>query len=236
MKTKKVHKKRLNFKKLIIFLLFLYLIFFFVKSIFSIPIKNIVITGTDYLTDELIINNSKLDSYPSLFKVTKRKIKKNLSNIDLVKDIDLKKSFNGTLTIIVKENKPLFLNLNIDKYILLDGKKINGSFLGVPTLLNYVPDDIYKKFIKKLATVSYENILLISEIEYSPSMSSNNEILDEERFLLRMNDGNTVYINVDNLNNLNYYKEAISPFDYSGILYLDTDSEDNFLFSKYKEG
>ena len=51
MKTKKVKKKKLNFKKLLILILFLYLICYSLYYLFSRPISNIIITGNNFVSD-----------------------------------------------------------------------------------------------------------------------------------------------------------------------------------------
>ena len=47
---------------------------------------------------------------------------------------------------------------------------------------------------------------MISEIEYSVE-KYNDRVVDEERFLLRMIDGNTIYVNLVNIEKLNKYQE-----------------------------
>ena len=57
----------------------------------------------------------------------------------------------------------------------------------------------------------------MSEIEYKP-----NDV-DQERFLIFMNDGNYVYINIKKFQNLNKYLDMLKSFDdKKGILYLDS--------------
>ena len=74
---------------------------------------------------------------------------------------------------------------------------------------------------------------MVSEIEYDPDVKED-VVIDDERFFLKMNDGNSVYINTPNMNKLNKYKEAIaSVYDQTpGILSLDSNSN-NTLFKKY---
>jgi cell division septal protein FtsQ len=57
----------------------------------------------------------------------------------------------------------------------------------------------------------------ISEIKYDP----NN--VDEERFLLTMNDGNYVYLTLSHFDKINSYVDIIKNFEnQKGILYLDS--------------
>ena len=58
----------------------------------------------------------------------------------------------------------------------------------------------------------------ISEIKYDPN-------IDSERFLLTMNDGNYVYVNLKRFKSVNNYLTIISNFkDKKGIIYLDSGS------------
>ena len=100
--------------------------------------------------------------------------------------------------------------------------------------INYVPDKIYKRLTKSLLKVDSDILALISEIEYSPT-KNNDEVIDDTRFILRMNDGNTVYANLLNIKNLNHYKEIYSTLNNEkGSLYLDSSNKENFYFQKYE--
>ena len=79
--------------------------------------------------------------------------------------------------------------------------------------------------------IKKDNISLISEIEYSPSMV-NDKIIDDKRFLFRMNDGNIVYINTINIEKFNNYLDIYEVIVnknglVKGCLYLDSNSENN---------
>ena len=127
--------------------------------------------------------------------------------------------------------KILFYNWSNKKIVLSSGKEIdyNKEYLGIPTLINYVPDEIYEEFINKLNLIDRETISLVSEIEYSPS-TVNDKVIDDKRFLFRMNDGNTVYINTINIEKFNNYLEIYEVIvnkngNVTGCLYLDSNSE-----------
>ena len=86
-----------------------------------------------------------------------------------------------------------------------------------PTLINYVPDTIYLEFIESMKKIDKDILNRISEIKYDP-----NDV-DDRRFLLTMNDGNYVYININRFNNLNMYQKLITKLmGKKGILYLDS--------------
>ena len=84
-------------------------------------------------------------------------------------------------------------------------------------MINYIPEDIEAKFIKKFSKVDSNIISLISEIEYSKTE------FDSERFLLYMSDENLVYITVSKTELLNKYIDIVKTIEgKKGILYLDS--------------
>ena len=217
--TKKVKVKKFSFKRLIILLLILYVLIYSLYYIFRMPIKNIYIKGTTLITDNEIITAAGIKNYPSIFKVTNHQMK----------------NLFGKLTLEISEYKILFYNLNTQKIVLEGNVEIedDNSYKGIPTLINYVPDHIYKKLLKAILKVDSDVLSSISEIEYSPS-KSNEEMIDETRFILRMNDTNTVYANLINIKNLNHYEEIYSTLNnQKGNLYLDSSNEENFYFQAY---
>ena len=232
---KKKSKRKINIIALVVILLALYLVFSFVYYIMTLPIKNIYIEGNTYIKDVEIIETAKIKNYPSLIKISRRKVKKNLLKNEFINSVTIKKKLNGTIKIIVDESKPLFYNRTNKKLVLLNGKEVDGSSLNdkVPSLINIVPNDIYKKLIKAFEKVDYNIITQISEIEYDPDII-NGKTIDPDRFYLRMVDGNSVYINPVNIKRLNNYFDVYDrlPEGVKGTLYFDSNSDNN-MFKKY---
>ena len=86
----------------------------------------------------------------------------------------------------------------------------------VPRLINYVPDNKYKSFIKGMAQIEEDILGKISDIEYKPND------YDKDRFLLYMDDGNMVYLTLTKFDMINYYNDVLSQLENRhGILYLD---------------
>ena len=234
MKKKKVIKRKIKWKVLlkIFFLLFgVGLIFFYLMNVRT---KHIVISGNSLVSDNEIIITAGFKNYPYLFRVSNKEIKERLESIPLLTNIKVQKSLLGTLTIYVEETKPLFYNRNNDRLVLSDGKEVTSDILdGVPTLINYVPDTLYDRLVEELASIDKNVLTLISEIEYQP-WQSNDVMIDDTRFFLRMTDGNSVYVNLINLQKLNTYIEIFASLeDKKGILYLDS-SSDKISFSLYE--
>ncbi len=214
-------KRRINKKALIVIILILYLIIMIFYYVYKMPIKNIIINGNNLLNDSEIISSVGLNDYPNLFKVSTKKIEKKLEKLDLVISADVDKNLFGTIYIDIEEAQILFLNKTNNKLVLSNKKEISEiSYSGIPTLINYVPSDIYANLIEQMSKIDGEIIALISEIEYNPDVKEDITINDN-RFILKMNDGNLVYIDIVNFTNLKMYKTIYSNLETSGIIHLD---------------
>ncbi len=243
MENKRVKKvRRLNVKALIILLLIIYIIVMFLCTLINRPITNIYINNTNLLTDNEIIEISGIKDYPPIFKVSVKKIEDKIKKLELVNDVKVKKTIGGKLIIDVDEAIPLFYNRNTDKVYLSNLKEVenNTKFLGIPTLVNYVPKDLLKNFGKAFKNIDVNIIRMINEIEYDPDISEG-VVIDENRFKLRMNDGNLVYVDTINMERLNDYISINASIvagvgDKKGTLYLDGFiSNDNNLFVPFGE-
>ena len=201
---KKKAKKKIRFGGILVLILFGYLLFSLVSYLAKMPIKQIEIKNNYYLTDDYIINLLDLNN-KKLLEFSTHRAEKKLNKEDLVITSDVKKNIFGKIVIDVNEEKILFYNWN-NKKIILKTEEIDyqDTYLGVPALINYVPSDVYKEFVKKYSELDRNIIAMISEIEYDPD-KLNDVVLDETRFLLRMNDGIKVYVNVYNLKKMNNY-------------------------------
>ena len=122
--TKK--KKNIRFRTVLFFLLFGYLVIMCAYYIYKLPIKNIYITGNSLVSDQDIIDAANLKSYPSIHKYSRRKIAKNIKQLDLINDVKVKKNIFGKVTIIVDEAKPIFYYRTDDKaQNKSDGSKVS---------------------------------------------------------------------------------------------------------------
>lgn len=218
-------KKKLNVRKLFVFILFLYLFFAFFYTLIKMPIKNIIITGNNLVKDYEIIEAADIKDYPSILTLKTRKIKKELESMPLIKTAEVKRNLKFQLKINITENKIVCLYKSTDKYLLDDGSSLdnNKTYEGIPTLINYTPEDVLKEFLSGLGTLDYGTIGGISEISYSPTTNEKNETIDSTRFILKMNDGITVYVNTAKINLLKQYQKIYASLeDKKGILHLDS--------------
>lgn len=209
-------KRKLKVKNLLLSFLFIILILLAIAFLTDIKINNIVIKGNTLYSDWEIIEMAQLDDYPSSLKTLSSSIEKRLLKDNYVKDVKVQRPSLTKVIINIEENLPLFYYLPAEKTILADKTEVEDNF-PVPTVINYVPDKIYFKFLKAISSVDYDIVKRISEIKYDP-----NEV-DEGRFFLTMNDGNQVYLTLNKFDKIDNYLDIIKEFDNKkGILYLDS--------------
>lgn len=215
--TRKVKKKRkLKVRKLFTVVFIFTLILLGLAFLTDVKINNIIVKGNNLYSDWEIIKMAKLDDYPSSLKTLSRNIEKNLEKDNYINEVNVERPSLTKVVINVKENLPLFYYLPIDKTILTDKSETKDNF-PVPTVINYIPDKVYSKFLKAISSVDYDIVKRISEIKYDP-----NEV-DEGRFFLTMNDGNRVYLTLNKFTKIDNYLDIIKEFDNKkGILYLDS--------------
>ena len=134
---KRVKRRKLNWKAIILLLLIIYLIVMLFYTIFTMKIKNIYIIGTNLLTDNEIIETAGIKDYPAIFGTSTNKLKERISELELVDQVEIKKTLTGKLTIEITEATPLFYNRNTNKAVLSNMKEVesNSKYLGLPTLI-----------------------------------------------------------------------------------------------------
>lgn len=216
---KKRVKRKFNIKKFFCFILFIIIVYFVVSYFLSIKIKNIVILNSNYYSDETIIETAGIENYPEFIKLKKKDLKNKLLKLELIEDVTINKKMGYVLELDIKEKKVLYLVRSSNKYKLSTNEDYSSEeVINVPTLINFVPEDIEKEFIDGFKDIDSNIIGLISEIEYSVTD------YDDERFVLYMNDGNQVYVTNNRLNVLNNYITIMKKVssEKKGILYLDS--------------
>lgn len=218
MEKKIVKVRKLKVLHFLIFLLILAIIVLSIFLIINTKIKNIIIKNNIYLTDEEIIKEAKLTDYPSFYLTSKSTISKNLKKNPLIKKITIKKKFYHVLEITVEEGKPLFYN-EVNKTVVLDNKKEieSSKSFRIPRVMNYIPNTKYSSLIKHMSLVDEDILGKISEITYVPND------YDKDRFLLYMDDDNSVYLTLTKFKMINYYNKVVPQLEGKrGVLYLDS--------------
>lgn len=240
MNKKKKHRK-LNKKRVFTLLTFLLGIILFIIFLLNLRVKSILIIGNTYIKDSEIIRKSNLKDYPYYKDINKKTIENTINNIPLLNKTKVLKKLNGTLKIIVEEEKPL-LYLNDTSKIITDQnntyENIDLDIISMPTLKNNISIETQKYLVTALSKVKTNLLEMISEIEYTPTISQNGTIIDDKRFTFYMNDSNIAVVNAINIDKFNNYLKIVSKtmdsFDPSvkGIYNFDSGTS-NVFFSKF---
>lgn len=218
--AKKKKKKRvLKIKNIIIFLTIIALIAITIYYIIKMPIKNIYINGNEILTDNNIIEETNLNTYPSFLLTTSKKIEKKLLKNKYIEKVSVKKKFGNIIEITITESKPLALIPSTNQLILSNNQLLDNIYdlTDIPILNTTIPEEIFPNFTKKFNQIDKNILRQISQIDYSPTS------VDESRFLLYMNDGNLVYITLTKIEKINKYNKIKDKMkNQKGIIYLDS--------------
>ncbi len=215
---KLVKRKKLKIHRLFFLLIILGLIYYLGNYYLELRICNIFVEGNTILADQEILRQAKIDDYPSFYWTSSNSIKRRLLSNPYIESVKVKKEFFHVISIKIEEYQPLLVKK--DGNIVLENETTllpAQNPMGLPLLLNYVPDVKFSSFIHQLAKIKKEILTRVSEIEYCPND------FDKDRFLFTMDDGNLVYITITKLERLNYYLQIYSALEgKTGILYLDS--------------
>ncbi len=218
--AKVIKKKKLRLLPFLIFIIVIAVIVFVCLFVLDTKVKNIIITGNEVLSDDDIIELAGLTDYPSFYKTLNLTMKNSIEENPLVKNVDINRSFYHVIEIDVEEYQILYKREDNGKYVLENKEEVTldkETSYTIPRLINEIPKKILNRFIKYYKRVDLSIREKISEIKYDP-----NDI-DEERLLLYMDDGNSVYITITKFERLNYYNDVLPQLDgKKGYLYLDS--------------
>lgn len=220
MAKKIVKKTKIKLLPCFMVLLFFVALSFGIYYFVHLPIQNLIVEGTSYLKDDYILNLAGVRDYPSFYLISTRGIEDKLEESPYIQKAEVKREFFHVLVLDIKESKPLFIN-NTNKTVVFSNKEEvpvseEIDVFRIPRLINYVPDNKYRSFIKGMADIKTDILGKISDIEYQPND------YDKDRFLLYMDDGNMVYLTLTKFDMINYYNDVLSQLENrKGILYLD---------------
>ena len=183
------------------------------------PVKNIYIIGNKVLTDEVIIEEAHLDSYPSFLLISSSKVKNSIKKNEYVDKVRIKKKFGNILEIKIDEYGCIAAKDMGSKIMLSNGHIVDNIYnIGdVAILNNDIPNNKQYEFANKFNKIKKDILRQISQIEYSPVK------VDDERFLLYMDDGNIVFVTLTKINKMNKYNKIKGKLGGRiGIIYLDS--------------
>ena len=209
-------KLKIRYKRLFLFLIILVIISLLSLYFINLKITNIYVSGNYYLSDQDVIEISKIQNYPRTLFNSSFDIKRRLSSNSYIANAKVKKKFLTKVYIEVVENRPLFYSELKKKTVLTDGTLVDDYF-NVPIFTSDISNDIYDEFLKKISLIDVTVFDNISEIAYTP------RDVDKELFLFTMNDGNYIYVNLNRFESINKYFDMVTKFNnHKGILYLDS--------------
>ena len=213
---KKAKKKRKLKKLRLLFLLLVIagISFAFIK-LFDVRIYSIKIKGNKILTDQEVIETAKLEDYPSFFETLSYTIKKRLLKNNYIESTKVTKGLLS-VNITIQEKKILYIDKETNYKYTYNSKFKDDKSICVPYLIGSVPEGKMKRFIKAMNKINSDMICQMSEIKYDP-----NDI-DEDRYYVYMNDGNSVYLTVNKFDKINKYNTILEKIGkQNGTLYLD---------------
>lgn len=209
-------KFKIRYKRLFLFLIILFVIGIILFYFINLKISNIYVSGNSYLSDQDIIEIAKIDKYPRTLFNSSFDIKRRLVSSNYIESVKVNKKFLTKVYIEVIENKPLFYSEILKKTVLKDGCLVSDKF-NVPILTTDVSKDIYDEFLEKFSKIDSVVFDNISEVSYTP------RDVDKELFMLTMNDGNYISVNLNRFDTVNKYFDMVIKFNnHKGILYLDS--------------
>ena len=212
---KKKKRRRLKIGRLFLLLLILGVISFAFMKFFDIKIRNIVIKGNFILTDQELIELANLQNYPPYLEVFSYKVKKDILKNKYVKEA---KVYKGLLSvnIKIKEEKVLYIDSLTNDKITMTSKINDNKIICVPILTNSIPLKKQNEFKEAMNKINKNVLCQMSEIKYDPNS------IDDDRYYVYMNDGNTVYLTVNKFKKINKYNDILENIGkQNGTLYLD---------------
>lgn len=219
MAKKKKKKRVLKIKNICIFIGVLIFIIGLIYYILTMPIKNIYIKGNNIISDNEIIESTNLYQYPSFVLTNKKALIKTIKKNPYIKSVSINKKLGNIIEINIEEYLPISIT-NEEKIIIENGTILENSYnlMDLPILSNNIENkDIYNNFTNKFSKINSNILRQVSQIEYSPIE------VDNDRFLLYMDDTNLVYITLTKINKLNKYNNIKDVLEgKTGIIYLDS--------------
>lgn len=211
-------RKRTNKKFITLLLLFfltLFLLLYF-QSSYS-DIKNINITGSELVEEDVYLKQSDLKAGDSLWGFKTSDVEEKILEEYWVKDVNVKRKWLSSVEIEVEEyEKVAYISIDNDLYPMLENGEIfkESSFSGpidAPLFLNFEDEKLRKKLLVELSKLDPTVLSLISQINSTPSSA------DPYAITLYMNDGYEVRAEITSLaKKLNYYPSIVAQIEGAG--------------------
>ena len=170
--TKVVKKKKIKWIPFLFAMTSFVVVSFAVYLFLQIKTQNVLIKGNELVSEIDIFSLSGLSDYPSFFLTTSMSIKRRLKANPLIKDVQVKRKFFHQFVLEIEEETVLYQKEENGKYVLENGEEISlddGVALSVPKLVNYVPNNKIKSFLKGLKNIKKDLRERVSEMTYVPN-------------------------------------------------------------------
>lgn len=204
-KQKKIRRKRRRRKLLLLSILILFSLYLF--SDFS-NIRVIDVKGNIFYTKKQLLEKAEISYSMKSILAPAFMIEKHLEDDPMIKNASVHKSWDGVVSIEIKEvNMVGYYTKDNKSYLIVKGEE--DVYIKDESLLAYVPyinnlskkeRDEYKKSVDK---VNKENVWMISEISHHETSYNKNMLK------LVMQDGHVVYTSMKGLKLLDYYLEML---------------------------
>lgn len=188
-KLKEVRKKKAN-RRLIFYLSVFFILIstiVYLQSPLS-HIKTIEIKGNTYMSDEEVIDQSKLTTKTNIWTVKQQDIESILSESPVIKSAAVKRKLPRTIEIVLEEYDRVGYVKKENEYYLVQENGIVLSdpvpFIGdAPIIEGFTDEDYFNTMVSELEKLSKSILNLISEVHWQPTDANKNKII------LYMNDG-----------------------------------------------
>lgn len=204
-KTKTINKI-IQPVNLIILFFIIFVVYFFIPQS---QVKDIVVVGNKSIDSQEILNIANIKINDKLPTIHPTLIKSRLEDNEIIKRAYIKKDLvTQKVYIQISEVSGLYYYENNNGIYLVDVEnkiqRLNNADVNFPKFVDFfnVKHEYIEDITRELAKVKPSVLSQISEISYAPTKTFLN------RFLLKMNDRNYIYMLSNNVaHKLNYYQE-----------------------------
>src|SRR5699024_42533 len=221
-KLKERRRKKAN--RRLIFYLSLFLMLIIVIIYLQPPlsqVKKINIKGNDLLTDEEVIEQSKVSIGDNIWGTSPKKIRNSLVQSNVIHRAEVKRSLPRELNITLEEFELIGYVVVEDKYypVLNSGERLphENPSGEAPLFVNFTEDEYLERILDEFDKLSKSLFNLVSEVHWEPTENNKHKIT------VYMNDGYMVSGTIrDFANKMEVYPSIVSQLDpeQKGIVHI----------------
>ncbi len=124
-------------------------------------IENILINNNNIIKKKIINKQLRAFYNKNIFLIKESEIKKSLSKLEFLKDIEVKKKYPNTIIVTIYETKPIAILFKDKVKYLLDNSsnliiyKENMNFVNLPNIIGHGPEKYFIYFFNLLQNNSF---------------------------------------------------------------------------------